>query len=90
MGQPEVESFLTHLGTDLEVSASIQNQALAALLFLICRSAQKALGDVGAQKTNYIQPYLSSTEVRRVLDNLIGAAYLAPASYTASAFHEVC
>src|SRR3546814_9577797 len=30
----EVEAFLSHLATDRHVSASTQNQALAALLFL--------------------------------------------------------
>lgn len=34
MGGPEVEAFLTHLATVGKVSASTQNQALAALLFL--------------------------------------------------------
>jgi hypothetical protein len=31
---PEVEDFLTHLAVDRSVSASTQNQALAAILFL--------------------------------------------------------
>ena len=34
MGAPEIEAFLTHLAVDRTVSASTQNQALAALLFL--------------------------------------------------------
>src|SRR5688500_15573193 len=34
MGAPEVEQFLTHLAVKDSVSASTQNQALAALLFL--------------------------------------------------------
>lgn len=41
---------------------------------------KKPLGDVDAfpaKKTHYVQPYLSPTDVRRILDNLIGAAYLA-------------
>lgn len=33
MGAGEVESFLSHLAVDKDVSASAQNQALAALLF---------------------------------------------------------
>ena len=37
MGAPEVEAFLTHLAVDRKVSASTQNQALAALLFSIKR-----------------------------------------------------
>src|SRR5258705_59095 len=34
MGGEEAEGFLTHLARDRSVSASTQNQALAALLFL--------------------------------------------------------
>jgi site-specific recombinase XerD len=34
MGSEEVNAFLTHLAVDLDVSASTQNQALSALLFL--------------------------------------------------------
>ncbi len=34
MGREEVEGFLSWLATDLRVSASTQNQAMAALLFL--------------------------------------------------------
>jgi len=80
MGQPEVEAFLTHLVTDLEVSASTQNQALAALLFLYAEVLKKPLGDVAAlhaKKTHYVQPYLSAAEVHCILDQLGGVAYLA-------------
>ncbi len=34
MGAPELEAFLSHLAVERQVSASTQNQALAALLFL--------------------------------------------------------
>jgi site-specific recombinase XerD len=34
MGSAEVNAFLTYLAVELKVSASTQNQALAALLFL--------------------------------------------------------
>ena len=34
MGASEIEDFLTHLAVEKTVSASTQNQALAALLFL--------------------------------------------------------
>ena len=34
MGSAEVNAFLSHLAVELQVSASTQNQALAALLFL--------------------------------------------------------
>ncbi|MBF2049054.1 MAG: phage integrase N-terminal SAM-like domain-containing protein [Elainella sp. C42_A2020_010] len=34
MGNAEIEAFLTHLAVEGQVSASTQNQALSALLFL--------------------------------------------------------
>ncbi|MBW4648531.1 MAG: phage integrase N-terminal SAM-like domain-containing protein [Kastovskya adunca ATA6-11-RM4] len=34
MGKAEIEAFLTHLAVEGQVSASTQNQALSALLFL--------------------------------------------------------
>ena len=34
LGQAEIEAFLSHLAVEGQVSASTQNQALAALLFL--------------------------------------------------------
>src|SRR6476659_3747558 len=34
MAEPEVNAFLTHLAVERNVTASTQNQALAALLFL--------------------------------------------------------
>ena len=35
MGEPEINAFLTHLALKERVSASTQNQALSALLFLL-------------------------------------------------------
>jgi site-specific recombinase XerD len=34
MGGPEISTFLSHLAVDRKVSASTQNQALSAILFL--------------------------------------------------------
>jgi len=34
MGEPEINAFLAHLAVKGKVSASTQNQALSALLFL--------------------------------------------------------
>ena len=34
MGKAEIEAFLTYLAVERQVSASTQNQALSALLFL--------------------------------------------------------
>ncbi|RME36192.1 MAG: hypothetical protein D6793_06185 [Thermoflexia bacterium] len=45
MGTPEVEAFLTHLATNEQVSASTQNQAFSALLFLYQEVLGIPLGD---------------------------------------------
>lgn len=42
MGAPEINAFLTHLARDLDVSASTQNQALCALVFLYPNAARTA------------------------------------------------
>ena len=43
MGAPEVERFLTHLAVEKKVSASTQNQAKSALLFLYQQVLQQSL-----------------------------------------------
>jgi integron integrase len=73
MAAPEVEAFLTHLAVDGHVSASTQNQALSALLFLY----QAVLGrDIGrldavrAVRPRRVPTVLSRDEVRQLLDAL--------------------
>ena len=61
MGIVEVEAFLTHLAVESKVSASTQNQALAALLFLyreVLRLDLPGLKDVVRAK--YIQGSLAA------------------------------
>jgi len=48
MGTAEVEQFLTHLAVEGHVSASTQNQALAALLFLYRDVLQLDIGPLDA------------------------------------------
>ena len=43
MGEHEVTAFLSHLATEKHVSASTQNQALAALLFLYSEVLEQGL-----------------------------------------------
>jgi integron integrase len=76
MGEAEINAFLSHLATEERVSASTQNQALAALLFLY-RSVLG--GDVGslegvirARKRRRLPVVLTVSEVRAVLDELEG------------------
>jgi integron integrase len=80
MGEAEINAFLSHLATEERVSASTQNQALAALLFLY----RTVLGgDVGnlegvirARKRQRLPVVLTVGEVRAVLHHLDGAEAL--------------
>lgn len=79
MGDLEVEAFLTHLVTEEQVSASTQNQALSALLFLYQQVLGIPLGDLHAlraKKSTYVQPYLSHDECLRILTKLDPVPYL--------------
>ena len=79
MGAPEIEAFLAHLAVHDQVSASTQNQALSALLFLYQEILGLPLGDLHAlraKKSTYVQPYLSHDECLRILAHLAGAPYL--------------
>jgi integron integrase len=76
MAEPEVDAFLTHLAVDRNVSASTQNQALAALLFLYEHVLKQPLdrveGVVRANRPKRLPVVLTRGEVRRVLDQLDG------------------
>ena len=74
MAAREVEDFLTHLAVDRKVSASTQNQALAAILFLYQKVMQVELpwldGIVRAKQSRYLPVVLTTVEVRAVLAHL--------------------
>lgn len=69
MGGLEVNRFLTHLAVDRKVSASTQNQALSALLFLFREVLQKQLefDAVRAKRPERLPVVLTRDEVRQVL-----------------------
>lgn len=71
---PEVTAFLSHLATEEHVSASTQNQALAALLFLYKEVLEKPLdfmdGIVRAKLPKRLPVVLSRPEVARLLHEL--------------------
>ncbi len=71
MAAPEVEEFLSHLAVDRKVSASTQNQALAAILFLYRKVLQVELpwldGIVRAKRSTYLPVVLTTAEVRSIL-----------------------
>jgi integron integrase len=73
LGAAEVEQFLTHLAVQRHVSASTQNQALAALLFLYQDVLQIDLGRfdaVRARRSRRLPVVLSRDEVRQLLEAL--------------------
>lgn len=76
MGAVEVRRFLSHLATAGRVSASTQNQALCALLFLYRDVLEVELGRIDevvrARRTRRIPVVLSREEVRSVLAHLTG------------------
>ncbi|MGK9067191.1 integron integrase [Stutzerimonas chloritidismutans] len=76
MGAPEVEAFLSDLAVRRDVSASTQNQALAALLFLYRQVLKQDLPwlseIVRAKKPARLPVVLSQQEVQHVLDRLEG------------------
>ncbi|WP_288056911.1 phage integrase N-terminal SAM-like domain-containing protein [Methylobacter sp.] len=71
MGMAEVEAFLTHLAVEGKVSASTQNQALSALLFLykvVLLIDLPGLNQVvRAKQPQRLPNVLTRTEVRAVL-----------------------
>lgn len=74
MGAPEVEAFLSHLATDRGVSASTQNQALAALLFLYREVLDVDLpwldGIVRAKPSKHLPTVLTQAEMAALLRHL--------------------
>lgn len=76
MGAPEIESYLSHLAVDGNVSAATQNQALAALLFLNREVLGVELpwldGITRAKKPPRLPVVLSVGEVSRLLAKMDG------------------
>jgi integron integrase len=76
LGARDVERFLTHLAVDRELSASTQNQALAALLFLyreVLGLALPWLYDlVRAKRSTFLPVVLSRNEVSALFSNVRG------------------
>lgn len=80
MAEPEINRFLMHLAVTEKVSASTQNQALAALLFLYRHVIKRDVGDLGefirARKPERLPVVMAREEVRVVLANLTGDKWL--------------
>jgi integron integrase len=76
LGAGEVEQFLTHLAVQGRVSASTQNQALNALVFLYTHVLGMELGKfeaVRARRPKRLPVVLAPKEVAAVLDHVQGA-----------------
>lgn len=71
MGVVDVNAFLTHLAVEGNVSASTQNQALSAILFLYETVLEQPLGllegVVRAKRPQRLPVVLTPDEVRNVL-----------------------
>lgn len=74
MGAPEVSAFLTHLATAVEVSASTQNQAKCALIFLYKKALDVDLpwmdGIVSAKQRHRLPVVLTRQEVERLWEQI--------------------
>jgi len=74
MAEPEINAFLTHLAVKEKVSASTQNLALSALLFLYRRVIGREVGDLGkvirARKPTRLPVVMTRDVVKAVLANL--------------------
>ncbi len=80
MGAPEISAFLTHLATNKRVSASTQNQALCALVFLYKEVLGRPFGElkdlVRAKRRRRIPVVLTRDEVREILRRVEGTPWL--------------
>lgn len=80
MGEPEINAFLTHLAVKDKVSASTQNQALSAILYLYRHVIGRDVGDLGevirARKPKRLPVVMTRDEVKAVLDHLNGDKWL--------------
>src|SRR5712691_5936566 len=80
MGAPEITAFLSWLATSQHVSASTQNQALSALLFLYKQVLHLDIGPIEpaarGKMPHRIPVVLSPAEVSQVIGQLTGVMWL--------------
>ncbi len=80
MGEPEIGQFLSSLATDRHVSASTQNQALNALLFLYHEVLNKNIGYIDgvvrAKRPRRLPVVLTKEELGRLLGQMDGTPAL--------------
>lgn len=80
LGEMHIRQFLTHLAVNARVSASTQNQALNALVFLYKQVLKKELGDFGAviraKRPKRLPVVLTRKEVLAIFAQLEGTPLL--------------
>lgn len=80
MGEAEIAAFLSHLAVERRVSASTQNQALNALLFLYKQVLEREVGliqgVVRAKRPVHLPTVMTREEVAAVLQRLSGREWL--------------
>ncbi|MEP6741071.1 MAG: integron integrase [bacterium] len=83
MNEKHIRDYLSHLAVERNVSASTQNVALAALLFLyrdVLKQTLDRIEDIERARSSRRMPVvLSKAEVHALLNNLNGVPYLAAA-----------
>jgi integron integrase len=77
MGMAEIRQFITHLVSEKKVSASTQNQALSAVLFLYRHVLQipldeTRLTEIRPQRAKTVPVVLSKDEMKSVIANMSG------------------
>lgn len=78
MGKTEIESYMTHLAKT-NVSASTQNQALAAMLFMYRAMFERefeGIEAVRAKKSTHVPTVLTVDEMKRILCRLHGVYHM--------------
>jgi len=76
MGEQEITQFLSHLAVNRNISASTQNQALCAIVFLYKHVLNKDLNEFGniqwAKRPKRLPVVFSKNEIRQILDEMSG------------------
>lgn len=80
MSEAEVQAFITHLAVERNVSASTQNQALSAILFLyrhvLSRELALPSNLIRAKKSSHLPTVLSKQEALSVINQMSGSTKL--------------
>ncbi|MBN2116004.1 MAG: integron integrase [Anaerolineales bacterium] len=77
MGLPEINAFITYLAAQKRISASTQNQAISAILFLYryvlsIQLEERALLPIRPKRPHHVPAVLSREEAKRVIAKMDG------------------